>query len=65
LFSDGVFEFDTTTGQRWSLEDFLPSLTETTIHGLGEPQRIYQSVQRVARRGPLEDDFTVLVARFV
>lgn len=65
LFSDGVFEVETVTGQRWELENLLPTLTEAAVPDLAETQRVYQSVQKVARRGPLDDDFSVLVARFL
>ena len=64
LFSDGVFEIDTLGGQRWELEDLLPTLQEVAVPNLAETQRIYQSVQKVARRGPFEDDFSVLVTNF-
>ena len=64
LFSDGVFEIDTQAGGRWELENFLPTLVEAAVPGLDETQRIQQSVQKVSRRGPYEDDFTVLVTRF-
>ncbi len=64
LFSDGVFEIDTLGGQRWELENLLPTLLEVAVPNLAETQRIYQSVQKVARRGPFEDDFSVLVTRF-
>ncbi len=64
LFSDGVFEIDTLAGQRWELEDLLPTLLEVAAPDLAETQRIYQSVQKVARRGPFEDDFSVLVTNF-
>lgn len=64
LFSDGVFEIDTAGGQRWDLENLLPTLLEVAVPNLAETQRIYQSVQKVARRGPFEDDFSVLVTSF-
>ena len=64
LFSDGVFEIDTLGGKRWELEDLLPTLQEVRAPDLAETQRIYQSVQKVARRGPFEDDFSVLVTTF-
>ena len=64
LFSDGVFEIDTAGGQRWDLENLLPTLLEVAVPNLPETQRIYQSVQKVARRGPFEDDFSVLVTSF-
>lgn len=64
LFSDGVFEIDTAGGQRWELENLLPTLMEVAVPNLAETQRIYQSVQKVARRGSFEDDFSVLVTNF-
>ncbi|HSM98716.1 MAG TPA: SpoIIE family protein phosphatase, partial [Gallionella sp.] len=64
LFSDGVFEIVTAEGNQWEIKDFLPLLTEPMISGMAEPQRIYQAVQRVARRGPLEDDFSLLAVGF-
>jgi len=64
VFSDGVFEIVTAEGRRCELEDFLPLLLEPRVPGMAEPQRLYQSVHRVARRGPLEDDFSLLVATF-
>jgi serine phosphatase RsbU (regulator of sigma subunit) len=65
LFSDGVFEVETITGKRWELENLLPILTEAAAPDLAETQRVYQSVQKVARRGPLDDDFSLLVTRFL
>ena len=65
LFSDGVFEINTRAGERWDLNDLLPTLLEAGVPELAETQRIYQSVQKVARRGPFDDDFSVLVTRFV
>lgn len=65
LFSDGVFEIETITGERWQLENLLPTLIESAVPELGATQRVYQSVQQVAKRGPLDDDFSVLVARFL
>lgn len=64
LFSDGVFEIATADGKQWTIDDFLPLVLEPAQSNLAEPQRLYQAVQRVARRGPLEDDFSLLVARF-
>lgn len=64
LFSDGVFEINTRSGARWELDDLLPTLLEAGVPQLTETQRIYQSVQKVARRGPFDDDFSVLVTNF-
>ena len=65
LFSDGVFEINTRSGVRWELDDLLPTLLEAGVPELAETQRIYRSVQKVARRGPFDDDFSVLVTRFL
>jgi serine phosphatase RsbU (regulator of sigma subunit) len=64
LFSDGVFEFDTAEGGRWDIDDFVPLLSRRDMLGMAEPQRLYQDIQRVAKRGPLEDDFSLLIAHF-
>jgi serine phosphatase RsbU (regulator of sigma subunit) len=64
LFSDGVFEIVTAEDRRWELDDFLPLLQEPDQAGMAEPQRLYQAVHAVARRGPLEDDYSMLVASF-
>lgn len=62
LFSDGVFEIVTAGERRWELDDFLPMLRQPDQAGMAEPQRLYQAVHAVARRGPLEDDYSMLVA---
>ena len=64
LFSDGVFEIVPAEGKRWELDDFLPLLLEPAQPGMAEPQRLYQAVHAIARRGPLEDDHSMLVATF-
>lgn len=65
LFSDGVFEIDTITGERWELENLLSTLVEAAVPEMAETRRIHQSVQKVSRHGPFEDDFTVLVSKFI
>lgn len=64
LFSDGVFEVLLPDGGRWTLDDFLPLLTAPRSDGLAEPRRLYEAVRGVARRGPLDDDFSMLALRF-
>lgn len=59
-----MFEFDTAAGGRWDIDDFVPLLSRRDVLGMAEPQRLYQEIQRVARRGPLEDDFSLLVTHF-
>ena len=64
VFSDGVFEIVTKDQQRWAIGDFLPRLVDPPIAGTSESDRLYQSVQRAARPGPLDDDFSILVVTF-
>ena len=65
LFSDGVFEVDDAGGRQLGLSDLLSLLEKPAIEGRSEPQRIYQSVRAYARPGPLDDDFSYLVVKFL
>jgi serine phosphatase RsbU (regulator of sigma subunit) len=64
IFSDGVFEIVTPEGRRWELDDFVPLLNAPMVPGLRESERLHQGVQRAARRGPFDDDFSLLVVAF-
>ena len=64
LFSDGVFDIVTKDEQRWTREDFLPLLLEPAIPNASDADRIYESVKQVAKPGPLDDDFSLLVVSF-
>jgi len=64
VFSDGVFEVETTEGQRWSLSDFEPLLLEPIVPGTPDSERLYQRVKRVTGAGPLDDDFSLMVLTF-
>lgn len=61
VFSDGVFEIVTSGGRRWELDDFVPVMLRPFVPGQTEPQRILHDIHAAARRGPLEDDFSLLV----
>ena len=63
LFSDGVFEITDTDGREWGLEQILSMLPVMATSG--GPQRLYDTVRKAARPGPLEDDFSALALRFV
>jgi sigma-B regulation protein RsbU (phosphoserine phosphatase) len=63
VFSDGVFEITTKTGGRWGIAEFLPLLTAARVDGRGESERLFRTVQN-ERRGPLEDDFSMVVLTF-
>jgi serine phosphatase RsbU (regulator of sigma subunit) len=64
LFSDGVFEIVTIDGVEWSLGDFIPALTKPPVEGLSEAKRLLAEVNRVARPGGLDDDFSLVVLTF-
>lgn len=64
LFSDGVFEITMPDGKVGSLEEFVAQLEGSAAEPTGEAERIYQAVRARARNGALDDDFTLLVARF-
>lgn len=62
LFSDGVFEITDLEGREWSLAEvmsLLPTMAEP-----GGPRRLYDTVRKASRPGPLEDDFSALALRF-
>ena len=60
LFSDGVFEIVTRDDERvWQIEDFLPLLGHSPLHE--EPEHLFRVVRGLARPGPLDDDFSILV----
>lgn len=65
LFSDGVFEIVTADGQAFSLPDFLQLLGGHHDAGVSEPEHLFRVVRGLARAGPLDDDFSVLVAHVI
>jgi serine phosphatase RsbU (regulator of sigma subunit) len=64
LFSDGVFEIVTKDQRQWGLQDFTPLLVQRASGPLPESQRLYRAVKAVARPGPLDDDFSLMVVTF-
>ncbi|MFN3231853.1 MAG: PP2C family protein-serine/threonine phosphatase [Alphaproteobacteria bacterium] len=63
LFSDGVFEILTHDGKQWTLDDFLPLLSDP-MDPQDEPQRLFQAVRNISQPGPFDDDFSLLVVTF-
>ncbi len=64
LFSDGVFDIETTAGDRWSSEDFVNIVEESERNeGEAETDRLRRRVTECSA-DPTVDDFTLLVARF-
>jgi serine phosphatase RsbU (regulator of sigma subunit) len=64
LFSDGVFEIVDRTGQQWSIANLERLILEPPLEDMGEAQRLFHSVRQSAVPGPLEDDFSLVVAQF-
>ena len=64
LFSDGVFEVVTVDGVQGALSDFVPLLLNPPVEGHSECRRLYDEVKRVARPGPMDDDFTMVITTF-
>ena len=64
LFSDGVFEIVTASGDRWTKGDFEPLLLEPAVPGKSESDRLYEAVRQAAAPGPLDDDASLMVLTF-
>ncbi|MGE0705837.1 MAG: PP2C family protein-serine/threonine phosphatase [Vicinamibacterales bacterium] len=64
LFSDGAFEIVTKTDERWAMSNFLPLLTAPAVPATSDVDRIYRCVREVAKPGPLDDDFSLLIVSF-
>lgn len=65
VFSDGVFEIVTRDGSEFGLPQFLRLLGGTPPVGASEAQHLFRVVCSLARPGPLDDDFSLMVARAV
>jgi serine phosphatase RsbU (regulator of sigma subunit) len=64
LFSDGVFEVTSAEGRQCGLADLMPLLAGTEAAVPGETARVLGAVKRMAKPGPLDDDFSLLLIRF-
>lgn len=64
LFSDGVFEITDRTGRQWNLRDLERCILDPPVAGIGETERLFHSIREAAVAGPLEDDFSLVVAQF-
>lgn len=65
VFSDGVFEITTRDGLAWTLDDFLPLMQSPPAPDYTESQRLLRGVREVATPGGFEDDFTMVVLKFL
>jgi len=65
LFSDGVFEVTARDdGRQCGLDDFLPLLAGAAAAVPGESARVHEAVRALAKPGPLDDDFSLLLIQF-
>ena len=62
IFSDGVFEIVTKAGQTWGLPDFLEQLVRPQDAEVPESEYLFRVVRGLSRPGPLDDDFSMMVA---
>ena len=63
IFSDGVFEIEPRDGSAFGLPEFLGLLGGTPPLGVSEPEHLFGVVRGLAPPGPLDDDFSLMVAR--
>lgn len=63
VFSDGVFEIVTNTGQEWQLDDFVALLPAPRGSLGGESAQLLRQVRATARGGELDDDFSLVILR--
>ena len=64
LFSDGVFEITDKSGRQWNYADFEQLVLAPALDGVGETERLFHAVREASAPGPLEDDFSLVVAHF-
>jgi serine phosphatase RsbU (regulator of sigma subunit) len=65
LFSDGVFEIVTPTGDIWNIDSFVTDLLTKPGDISGECQRIFQAVRAKSRTSELDDDFSLVIVQLV
>jgi serine phosphatase RsbU (regulator of sigma subunit) len=63
VFSDGVFEIETASGEMWGVDGLLPLLLEAPLAGTTEPDRVYRGVVKASLRDPLPDDFSLMTVK--
>jgi sigma-B regulation protein RsbU (phosphoserine phosphatase) len=64
VFTDGCFELALANGEYWTQEGLRDVIMRAPVTGIAESRRIYQAVRGMARPGPFEDDFSMLVVTF-
>ncbi|HRU06305.1 MAG TPA: SpoIIE family protein phosphatase [Candidatus Brocadiia bacterium] len=64
VFSDGVYEVFTPTGELWAFEDFVKLLAQPPEPGLNNVQRVLQGVRKVKQSDSFDDDFSMFEVAF-
>jgi serine phosphatase RsbU (regulator of sigma subunit) len=65
VFSDGVYDVETQSGEMRGLSDFVPLIAQPPLEGVTEPDRLHRVVSEFASTpGELGDDFSLLVLTF-
>jgi sigma-B regulation protein RsbU (phosphoserine phosphatase) len=64
LYSDGVYELTTGTGELWSWGEFVDLLEEEARKGIWQPELIFQEILALTKAKRFEDDFSLLSVNF-
>ena len=60
IFSDGAFEISKSEGGMWTFDEFVKLLSEPSVPGMDDVQRILASVQELNGSDAFEDDFSMV-----
>lgn len=61
LFSDGVYEVTTKSGEEWGWDNYVRLLENRHKRGSGSPETIFQDIRDLTLEGHFEDDFSLLL----
>jgi len=64
LYSDGVYELPTETGELWSWGEFVDLLEKTSRKGIWQPHLILQEILALTGAKRFDDDFSLLSVSF-
>ena len=64
IYSDGAYEVELHDGEEWRIDPFLEMVAEGPREGVGELDRIENSVREVMKAPEFDDDFSLVVVNF-
>lgn len=64
VLSDGAFEIERPNGEMWPYEQFVAAVRSTGSMQEGEVEYLYERTQQILEGNELQDDFTMVRARF-